>query len=296
MIGLKQQALQAHRIAEFSSQKHPNVGIYSSPVLMGKFIFVGSDEESSTQGSISFRTETFDTRLKQFLETEQQVQLNDIRCELCSKTLGCMLCKIRNSPRSLAEQNEQEVIRQSIEIRDDPDRSGMKIFHIDYPEREGVDLDQRYTDRNANESMARNASSSLHKRLKKLGLLTVFDQQIKKSISDGHFIEVTPEIEKEYEGLPRSWQLINYVEKPSSVTTRVRVVTNSSIHRIGGSLNSNLVKGASTALNSSLVVIHRFSCFGACILTDISQAYRSVRTGRRTNSLHGKVKTFCQKR
>ena len=150
LIGLKQQGLQAHRIAKFSSQKHPNVGIYSSPVLMGKYIFVGSDEQSSTQGSISFRTETFDTKLRQFLESEQQVQLNDIRCELCSKTLGCKLCKIRNSPRSLAEQEEQEVIRKSIEIKDDPDRQGKKMFHIEYPEKEGVDLNQLYTERNAN--------------------------------------------------------------------------------------------------------------------------------------------------
>ena len=78
--------------------------------------------------------------MKQFIESEQQVQLGDIRCEMCSKTLGCKLCKIQNSPRSLSEHQEQELIRKSIEIKDDPERPNKKIFHIEYPEKDGVNL------------------------------------------------------------------------------------------------------------------------------------------------------------
>ena len=43
--------------------------------------------------------------------------------------------------------------------------------------------------------MARNASTSLYRRLAKLGLLEVFDQQIKKGIADKHFQVITPEVE-----------------------------------------------------------------------------------------------------
>ena len=38
-------------------------------------------------------------------------------------------------------------------------------------------------------------------------------------------------------------------------------------------------------LNSSLAVLNRFSAYGAAILTDVSEAYRSVRTSPRTNSV-----------
>ena len=50
LLGLKQQSLHAHRVAEFSSARFPNVGIYSSPILMNKFIFVGSDDETAGSG------------------------------------------------------------------------------------------------------------------------------------------------------------------------------------------------------------------------------------------------------
>ena len=59
-----------------------NVGIYSSPILINKFIFVGSDDQTAGGGSISFRAETYDAKMKSFIESEQQVQLGDIRCEM----------------------------------------------------------------------------------------------------------------------------------------------------------------------------------------------------------------------
>ena len=120
--------------------------------------------------------------------------------------------------------------------------------------------------------------------MSKVGLLEAFDEQIKKAVSSEHMVAVTESVRAEHASYPKSYQLINYVLKPSSASTKVRVVTNSSIKRIGGSLNENICTGGGS-LNSSLAVLNRFSAFGAAILTDVTEAYRSVHTGPQTNSV-----------
>ena len=88
-----------------------------------------------------------------------------------------------------------------------------------------------------------------------LNKLQDFHSQISESIAKGHVAEVTNELATRYKGQPISYQLINYVEKASSATTKLRVVTNSSIPRMGGSLNENLAQGINS-LNSSLAVLN----------------------------------------
>ena len=55
LLGLKQQSLQAYHVGEFTSSRFPNVGIYTSSILINKFIFVGSNDETDEGGSVSFR-------------------------------------------------------------------------------------------------------------------------------------------------------------------------------------------------------------------------------------------------
>ena len=55
LIGVKAQSLQISKVAKFKSQRYPNVGLYSSP-LLNKLIFVGSDNPD--QSSISYCTTT----------------------------------------------------------------------------------------------------------------------------------------------------------------------------------------------------------------------------------------------
>ena len=64
----------------------------------------------------------------------------------------------------------------------------------------------------------------------------------------------------------------------------LRVVTNSSVSRVGGSFNENTLKG-SALMNSSLDVLHKLSLHSYALLTDISEAYRSTETGLMTNSM-----------
>ena len=46
LIGLKNQSLLATRVAKFESKVFPEVGIYTSPVLIKKYMFVGCREEN----------------------------------------------------------------------------------------------------------------------------------------------------------------------------------------------------------------------------------------------------------
>ena len=108
-------------------------------------------------------------------------------------------------------------------MRPDDKRPGKNYIYVEYPTREGCNLDTLYTENNSNEQMAKQSSVSLHKRLSKAGLLEAFDEQIKKAVNSEHMIPVTDSVRKEHACYPKSYQLINYVLKPSSASKKVAV-------------------------------------------------------------------------
>ena len=128
------------------------------------------------------------------------------------------------------------------------------------------------------------SSTNLRKKLEREGYLEDFHAQIWAAVEKGEFVEVTDEIKQLHQGLPFSFQLVNYVHKATSSSTKLRVISNSSISRVGGSLNENICVGQNS-MNLAINVLNRWSCFGYCMLTDLSSAYRSVRTKPKTNSL-----------
>ena len=136
--------------------------------------------------------------------------------------------------------------------------------------------------------MAVASSLALRKKLEKDGKLLAFHDKVYEGVSKGQYRLINDEVEKEYIGLPQSFQLVNYVCKETSATTKIRVVSNSSVPRQGGSFNDLCVQGSSL-LNSSLDILNSFSCWGYSFLTDLSEAYRTVETGPVTNS----CRRFC---
>ena len=66
MIGLRQQSLQASKVAEFQREKYPDVGIYSSPVLQSKYMFVGSDGNDNGP-SVNFSVRSYETQMKHYM-------------------------------------------------------------------------------------------------------------------------------------------------------------------------------------------------------------------------------------
>ena len=59
-------------------------------------------------------------------------------------------------------------------------------------------------------------------------------------------MEVNAEVRKLHEGLPFSYKLVNYVHKSISNSTKLRVISNSSISPVGGSLNDNICCGVNS--------------------------------------------------
>ena len=63
-----------------------------------------------------------------------------------------------------------------------------------------------------------------------------------------------------------------------SVTTPVRVVSNSSFNNGGHSLNSCLATGPNS-LNPMMDVMLRFRCWDVAVQFDLAKAYNTLRTG-----------------
>jgi hypothetical protein len=102
LISLKCQSLQASRVAKFESQNYPELGIYESEATDG-YIFVGSSEDQMSNNfhSSNYLCRTVDTQLRDFLDAERQVKVEDIVCESCDKSVGCPTCKQVNHPASV---------------------------------------------------------------------------------------------------------------------------------------------------------------------------------------------------
>ncbi len=134
-------------MVEFQSQKYPDAGIYSSPVLQSKYMFVGSDGNDNGP-SVNFSVRSYESQMKHYIEAEELVQISDLQCVQCSQSLGCNLCRAQNSPKSIQEFEETETIWKAIEVRPDDKRPGKNYIYVEYPTREGRDLDTLYTENN----------------------------------------------------------------------------------------------------------------------------------------------------
>ena len=282
IIGLKAQSLQAYKLVKFDSDLYPEVGIYTS-VLTKKHFFVGCLDTTKDDLNVDCNKITV-TTFKKFIEAEEAIQIEDPKCFSCSKVADCKNCKNLKKPASISELVEGSKMIEKVEVEDNPTGDGTKIVVIDYAFKDDIDPKDIYPPVLANKEMAKKASLNLRKKLEKENILLQFHDQIQEAKSLEHMELLSPERLKALDKLPVSYQLINYVKKDTSATTKLRVVTNSSINRINGSLNSNLMIGPNN-LNQSYDVLNQFSAFGYSLMTDLEKAYRSVFTTTTTNNL-----------
>ena len=253
LIGLAQQRYSTNRIGEFVSSEFPQVGIYTSPLLSeGSYLFVGVITEAvatfltETMQTEVFRTGSFDVEkdLHHFLQSEKSVSLIDLKCSGCLLKDNCARCRHTNSPRSVSELEETRLIDEAIECVSVPGHDNKFMFVLDYPELPGVELIEKYSaGQGSNKNIAVQSSTNLRKKLEREGYLVDFHDQIWDAVKKGEFVEVNDEIRHLHHGLPFSFQLVNYVHKATSSSTKLRVISNSSISRVGGSLNENICCG-----------------------------------------------------
>ena len=154
-------------------------------------------------------------------------------CEVCDKAGDCRNCVAARTDSTFREMGEDAVIKDALKVKQvsGSGQSAKYIVELEYPTYEP--LHSVYNDQNSNRTMAIAASRSLRKKLLKSGKAEEFHGKVMDGLSKQHYVEVTDDVEKAHSKLPKSYQLINYVQKQSSASTKVRMVTNSSIQRAG---------------------------------------------------------------
>ena len=100
-----------------------------------------------------------------------------------------------------------------------------------------------------------------------------------KLVENGALVEISPQEQSTWSG-PTHYLPIQAVIKEESVTTPLRLVTNSSLtdHKTGISLNSILYKGP-LQLNDLYELFIRFRSYPYGLTGDISKAYHQILTG-----------------
>ena len=122
---------------------------------------------------------------------------------------------------------------------------------------------------------AKKCLASLEKRLMKAKLQDAYEGQIEDFLSRNVIAKMTPE--EIANGSQAYFVPHNFVEKPDSLSTPLRVVTNSSFksQKTNKSMNDILVKGPAS-LNNLYHILLRFRSYRVGITMDVHKMYHSV--------------------
>ena len=197
----------------------------------------------------------------------------DPKCSVCIKAPPCKQCKILNMPITYKEQQEGELIRNSITFD-----YNKKEVRITYPYQKNVN--ELFAPNKSNRHLAEKMAITLRKSLDKDNLLldytenSFLDMERRGAIRELSRKEI---IEWESAGGPVNYCSHHAVLKDTSLTTKCRSVCNSSLSHNGTTLNATLPKGPS-ALSNLLHVLLRFRSKPYLVITDMTKAYNSIKT------------------
>ena len=184
----------------------------------------------------------------------------------CTKCKQCALkgeCSEAHYLFTMKEEAELNLISDHVKIIDGE-------VHVEYPFIKNPSCLPN------NRAVAVKVADRLWSSLTKDDLLPAYHEEMKKYIERGTFVKLSKEEMASYEG-PHQYITHHGVLK-DSVTTPLRVVTNSSFNNCGNSLNSCLPKGPNS-LNDMLAITLRFRCHEQAFMFDLSKAYNTMRTG-----------------
>jgi hypothetical protein len=187
------------------------------------------------------------------------------RCKKCS---GCAECSFRGRQMSQKEAAEYKLIEEGIKFDENLGR-----FRVQYP---FID-DPRKLSNNYRQVVK--IAESEEKKLAKEGLTEEANRLFDKMIDVGAVGELTQAEQDLWDG-PVHYNSIQHVLDPSSATTPLRLVTNSSLAdpKTGISLNSILAKGPKV-LNDMFEILMRFRIYERALISDVSKAYYMLLTG-----------------
>ena len=198
----------------------------------------------------------------EFWEKDSLGVLPPRRCQKCRQCSLKGECSEKHLLHTLEEEEDLRAIENNIDIID-----GVTV--VKYPfKRDPSCLP-------FNRSTAVNIASKLWNSLKKDNLLEAYNTEIRKYIDRGTFLVLTKQEMDDYAG-PAQYITHHGVLK-DSVSTPLRVVTNSSFKNGKYSLNDLLPKGPNS-LNDMLEVTVRFRAYEKVFGYDLSKAYNTMRT------------------
>ena len=105
------------------------------------------------------------------------------------------------------------------------------------------------------------------------------------NVDSGHMVFIPPEETQQILAQPHCFSFLNYVCKPSSQSTPIWPVCNSSSYHISGSCNSNLPAGPCLISNLKSIFYY-FTLKPYLLLSDLSKVYRTIRTTHSSNMMH----------
>ena len=203
-------------------------------------------------------------REKDFWEAEQMGCEAPRRCRSCR---GCRDCSFRGQQMSQREAWEYSKLEEGVEF--DP---VSKKFYVKYL---FTDDPRKLTN---NRNVIIKMAETTEKRLERDNLTQAANDVFESMIAAGAVEELSLEEMAAWDG-PVHYVPIQHVLNEGSVTTPVRLVTNTSLtdRRTGLSLNGMLAKGP-MVLGDMWALLVRFRCYQKGLCGDVSKAYYSMKT------------------
>ena len=212
-----------------------------------------------------------DAILQKFtFELMQKEALDYLRthCLDCSRIISlCKKCRYLNSSLSLDEQRQMNMMLQKIRV------SNNNTIYVDFLF--NIDPKKYFTQEHSNYSLALKNSLKLRKRLERLSLLPQFQEVMENDIKSGYIEPISNEELKNTELV--NYISLNFSQKPSSTSTKLRIVSNCSfVARAGKPLNNTLDPGPNL-INLPNNIIHELRFASRVVFGDLEKAYRKLK-------------------
>ena len=199
----------------------------------------------------------------EYWEAEGMGVLPPTRCDSCKGCMNTGPCSERQYQHGVKKQAELDLIESKTKLINGE-------VWCDYP------FIKDPSCLSYNRATVVKVAERVEKDLMKDGLHGAYNEQIKSQLERGVAIQLSADEMESWTG-PCQY-ITHHAVLKDSVTTPVRVVSNSSFNNHGNSLNSCLATGPNS-LNPMLFVMVRFRCYLVALQLDLAKAYNTLRSG-----------------
>ena len=132
-------------------------------------------------------TSALESTLKNFLDAEGNLTLNDNVCNFCYDKRGCSSCRHMQHPRTYEQMTEDLILKRSIQVISVPGEQNKFRLMVEYPLKDNVDLAYIYDVKRSNRGMAAASSLALRRKLERDGKLQAFHDKLCEGITKGQY-------------------------------------------------------------------------------------------------------------